>query len=111
VSPNYYGPSYSNIRSFTGNPIGINSSSIENSLSIVPNPTEQEFMIRYTSDKPGSMQVVLHNTLGEIIYHEQIQKFSGEYTKKIDLSKQAKGIYFLEIVTDGEHLSKKIIRE
>ena len=38
-----------------------------------------------------------------------LEKFIGEYTKLIDLSKNAKGIYFLEITTNNGVVNKKLI--
>jgi hypothetical protein len=37
------------------------------------------------------------------------QQFIGEYTKQIDLTKNAKGIYFLEIETNNGVINKKLI--
>ena len=41
--------------------------------------------------------------------NEEHQQFIGQYTKQIDLSKHAKGIYFLEIETDKGVINKKLI--
>ena len=40
-----------------------------------------------------------------------LQDFIGEYTKQIDLTKNAKGIYFLEIKTNDGIINKKLILE
>jgi hypothetical protein len=40
--------------------------------------------------------------------NEELQQFIGEYTKKIDLTNNAKGIYFLEITTNNGLVSKKL---
>ena len=36
-------------------------------------------------------------------------KFIGEYTKQIDLTNNAKGIYFLEIETNDGVINKKLM--
>jgi hypothetical protein len=41
--------------------------------------------------------------------NEDLQQFIGEYTKQIDLSNNAKGIYFLEIETNNGVINKKLI--
>jgi len=43
------------------------------------------------------------------IINEDLQQFIGEYTKQIDLSNNAKGIYFLEITTNNGVVNKKLI--
>lgn len=46
---------------------------------------------------------------GEELVSEDLQQFIGEYTKQIDLSNNAKGIYFLEITTDNGVINKKLL--
>jgi hypothetical protein len=49
------------------------------------------------------------NVIGEDLVNEPLLEFIGEYTKQIDLSNNAKGIYFLEIETDNGVINKKLI--
>ena len=41
--------------------------------------------------------------------NENLEQFIGEYTKQINLSDNAKGIYFLEIETIDGIINKKLI--
>jgi len=43
------------------------------------------------------------------LINEELEQFVGEYTKQIDLSNNAKGIYFLEIETSDTVINKKLI--
>jgi hypothetical protein len=49
------------------------------------------------------------NVIGEEIVNENLEQFIGEYTKKINLTNNAKGIYFLEIETNDGIINKKLI--
>ena len=49
------------------------------------------------------------NVVGEIIISEDLEQFIGEYTKQINLTNNAKGIYFLEITTNNGVINKKLI--
>ena len=49
------------------------------------------------------------NVIGEELINENLEQFVGEYTKQIDLSNNAKGIYFLEIETNEGVINKKLI--
>ena len=49
------------------------------------------------------------NILGEELINENIEQFIGEYTKQLNLSNNAKGIYFLEIETKDGIINKKLI--
>ena len=43
------------------------------------------------------------------LINEDLQQFIGEYTKQIDLTNNAKKIYFLEIETNNGVINKKFI--
>ena len=49
------------------------------------------------------------NVIGEELINENLEQFIGEYTKQIDLTENAKGIYFLEIEMDDGVINKKLI--
>ena len=49
------------------------------------------------------------NVIGEELINENLEQFIGEYTKQINLSDNAKGIYFLEIETNDSVINKKLI--
>jgi len=83
-------------------------SSIAN-LSIYPNPSRDLFNISFTSESIQDLRVRVLNIVGEELIVEDLQQFIGEYTKQIDLTKNAKGIYFLEIETNDGVINKKLI--
>ena len=51
----------------------------------------------------------LVNVIGEQLITEDLKQFIGEYTREIDLTEKAKGIYFLEIETEDGVINKKLI--
>ena len=63
----------------------------------------------FTSDTKQDLKVRILNLIGEELINENLQQFIGEYTKQIDLSNNAKGIYFLEIETIDGVINKKLI--
>ena len=56
-----------------------------------------------------SLKLRILNILGEEIYIEEREEYVGEYTKQINLDKYRKGVYFLEIETNGGIINKKLI--
>ena len=46
---------------------------------------------------------------GKIIYLESKSHYSGAFEKVLDLSAQPKGIYLLQIITDEETATRKIV--
>ena len=78
-------------------------------FEIFPNPSSDLFNISFTSNKTQNLRVRILNILGEELINENLQQFVGEYTKQINLSNNAKGIYFLEIEKTDGIINKKLI--
>ena len=83
-------------------------SSIAN-LAIYPNPSRDIFNITFTSEDVQDLKVKIVNVIGEELINENLEQFIGEYTKQINLSDNAKGIYFLEIETNDGVVNKKLL--
>jgi hypothetical protein len=80
-----------------------------NNLDIYPNPTRDIFNVTFISEDAQDLKVRILNVIGEELISDDLQQFIGEYTKQIDLTNNAKGIYFLEIETDNGVINKKLI--
>jgi hypothetical protein len=80
-----------------------------NNLSIYPNPSRDVFNVSFTSEDAQDLKVRILNVIGEEIVNDNLEQFIGEYTKQINLSNNAKGIYFLEIETNDGVVNKKLI--
>ena len=80
-----------------------------NNLTIYPNPSRDIFNITFQAEEIQDMKVRILNLIGGEILSEDLQQFIGQYTKEIDLSNNAKGIYFLNIETDKGVINKKLI--
>ena len=78
-------------------------------LDVYPNPLRDVFNIIFTSESIQDLRVRILNVVGEVIISEDLDQFVGEYTKQINLHKNAKGIYFLEIETNDGVVNKKLI--
>ena len=80
-----------------------------NNLFIYPNPSRDVFNVSFISDTKQNLSVRILNIIGEELINENLEQFIGEYTKQINLSNNAKGIYFLEIETNNGIINKKLI--
>jgi len=74
-----------------------------NSFNVFPNPNSGKFTI----ELPADAQVEITNALGEIIFNQSLKK--GKQT--INLSTNAKGIYFIKAIQDGKSTTNKIVIE
>ncbi|MEO6902895.1 MAG: T9SS type A sorting domain-containing protein [Bacteroidia bacterium] len=89
---------------------GVIASVSENSsiigLSVYPNPTNGNFILKQNSTT--KIEIKIHNIFGELIYKTEL---CNQQTT-IDLSKEAKGIYFLNATDNYKNVTcKKIIIE
>ena len=78
-------------------------------LDIYPNPTNGILNIEFSILNHQDIRLNLLNTIGEVIFTEDIKQFIGKHIKQINLADNAKGIYFLEIATDYGVINKKLI--
>jgi hypothetical protein len=89
--------------------IKLSAESLIENLEIYPNPSRDIFNVSFTSVDKQDLRVRILNLIGEELVSENLEQFIGEYTKPINLSDNAKGIYFLEIETNDGVINKKLI--
>lgn len=77
------------------------------SVSFFPNPSFGIFTVNL-KNKTVETKICVYDVFGNCVYEKVSMKNS---TKEIDLSSQAKGIYLMEIMSEGEKAVKKIVLE
>lgn len=87
---------------------------IENDLSIAdlrlfPNPNNGIFNLNFNLQGEGDVNIVIYSADGKVVYQDVVSDFTGEYLEQINISDNAKGIYFLMVRQGKETLSKKIV--
>ena len=78
-------------------------------FKVYPNPSNNIFNIELNTISQESIKIKIMNTIGDIIYSNELVNYKGEYNSKIDLTQQAKGIYLLDIMTNQEIIKVKLI--
>ena len=68
------------------------------------------FNLKFISEDFQNFSVRVSNSIGEVIFKENIEEFYGEYEKLIDLTIYPKGVYFLVIKSNFNIINKKIIK-
>lgn len=82
----------------------------DQSLIVMPVPATDRLTIVYKNNATATLQVRLMNISGQAIFTEQIPAFSGSYNKVIYLLEYAAGTYILELITDKEIVTRKIVK-
>ena len=90
------------VMNVVGDVLGVEEFSLENSVSIFPNPTSNIITID-TSNKINVNSLELYNIVGK-----QVIKTNNVST--LDLSELSSGVYMLRVITDSGTLTKKVIR-
>ncbi len=80
-------------------------------VSIYPNPTKDNLNIKLEGSSLNSLEIKLMSANGQLVYHENVSKINGAYIKTIDLSKNAKGIYFIQFISNKQVITRKVVIE
>lgn len=83
--------------------------SLENSISIQPNPNDGQFTFSFVVGEVSDIQVEILNTLGQSIFNDNLKAFEGTYRREMDLTAMSNGIYYLKITRAGETSVHKIV--
>ena len=84
--------------------VGIDDRSIENTITIFPNPSNGLFTIKTLDHENQTINLLVINTLGKVI-----DEISFTNKAELNLTEQAKGIYYLQLSTDNHTFVKKIV--
>lgn len=78
-------------------------------LNLFPNPTNENFNMQFTSEKSDHFELSITDSKGARVYEKSLKNFKGEFNEDFDLSKYDAGIYFFNLVSGKQNLSKKIV--
>jgi hypothetical protein len=79
------------------------------SLLVYPNPAKNNINILLHSETSESLNVLIRNLTGAVIYQCIEQSTSGTFQKEINLQNHSPGIYFVELQTGQERIVRKIV--
>ncbi|HLP19913.1 MAG TPA: HYR domain-containing protein, partial [Chitinophagales bacterium] len=91
--------------------LGVNEvTSNNNSLTVMPIPALDRLTVIYSNATASTLQVRLMSATGQLVFNDNVASFSGSYNKTIDVSQHPAGTYILELVSDNEILTRKIVK-
>lgn len=78
-------------------------------MKLYPNPNNGKFNLNFNLKSKGDAEVTVYDMQGKQVYNEKLPNFQGEYNKPIDISSNAKGVYFVKILQGKNAQVKKIV--
>jgi hypothetical protein len=80
------------------NPTGIDNSDVNvNVISVLPNPNNGEFTLTFHINSKDDYILEIHDVLGQVIYSENLDDFSGDYSKMFNLTTYGRGMYTITL--------------
>ncbi len=76
---------------------------------VYPNPTSGNLNLQLNSLEKEELNLVIMSLNGSIIYRDAITSNKNGITKKIDVSRFAKGIYLVHLFNESKNLVKKVL--
>ena len=102
-----YGAGIDNVQIFE-NTSSVYDIELNKQLKIFPNPNDGEFDVVFISEHPDDIFISVFNTEGKRVFNKEYKNTGREFSRKINLSDQPKGIYQLRIVVDNKIVVRKI---
>ncbi len=79
----------------------------KNDWSIYPNPTSQRLRVKLERTTSASLQLMLYDSKGSLIWNKSIYAFPGTDIQTIDLSNFQTGLYHLRLFENGKQVQSK----
>jgi hypothetical protein len=88
---------------------GMGDISTSSTLDVFPNPGHGIFTANFQTEINDNYTVKIISSMGQTVFEESLNKFSGSYNRKFDISEYGKGMYMLSISNSENKTVKKII--
>jgi len=82
---------------------------VDQDISIYPNPSEGIFTISVSNLSAHTADLRIMNVIGNEILREKLTRGEGQFSKTIDLSNLAKGLYYVKLETDNFSAVRRVI--
>lgn len=79
-------------------------------FNVFPNPTPGTLNISFALEQSsgGPVTVTVTDLLGNKVFDETLQNYSGQYHRQIDLAEKARGTYIVSVGRDGQTLTRQV---
>ena len=83
----------------------------DKTLLVYPNPSTGIVHLTINNLEGKKVELSVLNVIGSVMYRETLTELNGRYSKTLDLSKFANGLYYVRLETDKtSQMCKLVIR-
>ena len=94
---------------YTTSNIGIKESDNITNLSVYPNPAKEKLTIKFNSSFTDDFNITIFTVSGLAVFNELLHNFVGDYSKELNTSSFAQGVYVLQIKSATGIITQKIV--
>jgi hypothetical protein len=91
--------------------VGIEKTEDFTGYTMYPNPAKNVLNLSFAVTEQSDISVRIATLTGQIVYHEDINRFSGNYMKALDTSNYPSGVYLVTITNNKSTITEKLIIE
>jgi hypothetical protein len=78
-------------------------------FNIFPNPSNGIFNVSFVAANKSTYKVQVINILGQQVYEETLNGFSGSYIKQLNMEQYGKGIYMVNISDQNSTSTRRVV--
>jgi hypothetical protein len=78
-------------------------------ISATPNPNNGNFVLSFSIASADDYVLEIHNALGQVVYSEMLNNFSGQYRNDISLSEFGRGMYTVRLRSSDNETVLRVI--
>ena len=88
---------------------GIAAATGDGNVLIQPNPNKGQFNVSVEILEAVDLTVEIVNALGQSVFQDEVRKFSGIYSRDMDISGMSSGVYLLKVGRGDAVTTHKIV--
>ncbi len=78
---------------------------------VFPNPNSGQFTIAFAQLNGEDLMVKIMDVQGKVVLEEKVTNNQGDYRMNVNIASEARGIYYLQVITDQSVNTQKIIKQ
>lgn len=98
-----------NISGLITKSVGINKQTKISQFNAYPNPNTGNFSVTFNTENKSNYKLSVVNTLGQVVSVEELNGFSGAFSKQLNLAEFGKGVFLVNISDEESASTKRVV--